>query len=81
MSAEARTRLAWERTGLSLAANAGLLCTAALHRATGLVVLPVALLLLAAAAWTWDRDVTPRVVTLLTIATAVTAAIVVLLPF
>lgn len=85
-SAPGRTRLAWERTRLSLAVNALLLATAALHRREGLVVVPVALALIAAALAIRGTEgpAAPerlRMLAGLTVATAAFAAAVVALPF
>ena len=77
--ARARTRLAWQRTGLTLAAIATLIATAGLHRMAGLLVLPVALALLAAAAAVTRSARMPHLLAL-TLTTAAVAAVVVALP-
>jgi hypothetical protein len=80
----ARTGLAWERSAFSLAAVAGLAVTIAAHRdAPGLLVLSVALLAVAGAVWRKSRSeyerttivAQPRAIGLLTLVTAATALV------
>jgi uncharacterized membrane protein YidH (DUF202 family) len=93
--AQERTVLAWERTGLSLAGIAALLATAALHHVAGLAVLPVSAVLLGVAvavrraggrAYAARDAAHPpqerplRLLALCTAASALVAAIVVILP-
>ncbi len=77
--ARARTRLAWQRTGLALAAIATLIASAGLHRTAGLLILPVALALLAATAAV-IRGARMSQLLALTLTTAAVAAVVVALP-
>ena len=84
-----RTRLAWQRTSLTVAVNAALLATAALHRTLGLAVIPIALALVATAAAVFrtaghapipSPAARLRGLAALTVATALAATVVVALP-